>query len=69
VIADLNLNREGYFGSTRADVSRSIFGPRFSEQTEVDVRRHALESGCFVVNSTAWLDTDQQAHIMKDRLA
>jgi aliphatic nitrilase len=44
----------------------SIFGPLFSEQTEVTVRQHALESACFVVNATAWLDADQQAQIMKD---
>jgi nitrilase len=44
----------------------SIFGDLFSEQTEVNIRQHALESGCFVVNATAWLDPDQQAQIMKD---
>jgi aliphatic nitrilase len=44
----------------------SIFGERFSQQTEVNVRQHALESGCFVVCATAWLDADQQAHIAKD---
>src|SRR5262249_49180193 len=27
---------------------------------------HALESACFVVCATAWLDADQQAQIMKD---
>jgi aliphatic nitrilase len=30
------------------------------------VRNHALESGAFVVNSTAWLDADQQTRIMAD---
>jgi nitrilase len=44
----------------------SIFGPLFSEQTEANVRQHALESACFVVSATAWLDADQQAQIMKD---
>ena len=44
----------------------SIFGPLFSEQTEANVRQHALESGSFVVSATAWLDADQQAQIMKD---
>ena len=44
----------------------SIFGDLFSEQTQVNVRQHALESGCFVVCATAWLDADQQAQIMKD---
>jgi aliphatic nitrilase len=33
---------------------------------EINIRQHALESGCFVVNATAWLDPDQQAQIMKD---
>jgi aliphatic nitrilase len=44
----------------------SIFGKLFAEQTEVNVRQHALESGCFVACATAWLDADQQAQIMKD---
>ena len=44
----------------------SIFGELFSQQTEVNVRQHALESACFVVVATAWLDADQQAQIMKD---
>ena len=44
----------------------SIFGDQFSEQTEVNIRQHALESACFVVSATAWLDPDQQAQIMKD---
>ena len=43
----------------------SIFGDLFSEQTEVNIRQHALESGCFVVCATAWLDADQQAQIIK----
>jgi aliphatic nitrilase len=44
----------------------SIFGPLFAEQTEANIRQHALESACFVVSATAWLDADQQAQIMKD---
>jgi aliphatic nitrilase len=44
----------------------SIFGPLFSEQTEINVRQHALESACFVVCATAWLSADQQAQIARD---
>ena len=44
----------------------SFGGDIFSEQTEVNIRQHALESGCFVVNATAWLDADQQAQIIED---
>jgi len=44
----------------------SLVGPIFAEQMEVTIRHHALESGCFVVNATAWLDAEQQAQIMAD---
>jgi aliphatic nitrilase len=44
----------------------SIFGDLFSEQTQVNVRQHALESGCFVVCATAWLSADQQTQIAHD---
>jgi aliphatic nitrilase len=44
----------------------SIFGDLFAQQTEVNIRQHALESACFVVCATAWLDPDQQAQLMKD---
>jgi nitrilase len=44
----------------------SFAGDIFSEQISINIRQHALESGCFVVNATAWLDADQQAQIMKD---
>jgi aliphatic nitrilase len=44
----------------------SIFGDLFSEQTEVNIRQHALESACFVVCATAWLNPEQQAQIAKD---
>jgi aliphatic nitrilase len=33
---------------------------------QVNIRQHALEAACFVVNATAWLNLDQQAQIMKD---
>ncbi len=44
----------------------SIFGDLFAEQTQINVRQHALESACFVVCATAWLDAEQQAQITKD---
>lgn len=44
----------------------SFAGPLFAEQMEVSIRQHALESACFVVNATAWLDDGQQAQIMSD---
>lgn len=44
----------------------SAFGDGFAQRMEINIRQHALESGCFVVNATAWLDADQQAQIMKD---
>ncbi len=44
----------------------SLVGPIFAEQMEATIRHHALESGCFVVNATAWLDPGQQAQIMAD---
>jgi nitrilase len=44
----------------------SAFGEGFAQKMEINIRQHALESGCFVVNATAWLDADQQAQIMKD---
>ena len=44
----------------------SFAGDLFTDQIEVNIRQHALESGCFVVNATGWLDADQQARIMKD---
>src|SRR5215470_14945107 len=39
----------------------SIFGDLFAEQTAINIRQHALESACFVVWASAWLDADQQA--------
>src|SRR4029077_11866754 len=44
----------------------SFGGQLFSKQAEISVRNHALESGCFVVNATGWLDPDQQAQIAGD---
>jgi len=44
----------------------SMFGDAFAQKAEVNVRQHALESGCFVVCATAWLDADQQAQIAAD---
>jgi aliphatic nitrilase len=44
----------------------SFAGELFAEQIQVNIRQHALESACFVVNATAWLNDDQQAQIMKD---
>jgi aliphatic nitrilase len=44
----------------------SFRGDSFSEQIQVNIRQHALESACFVVNATAWLSPEQQAQIMKD---
>jgi aliphatic nitrilase len=44
----------------------SIFGDVYTQQIEINVRQHALESACFVVCSTAWLSPDQQAQIARD---
>jgi nitrilase len=44
----------------------SAFGDGFAMRMEINIRQHALESGAFVVNATAWLDAAQQAQIMKD---
>jgi nitrilase len=44
----------------------SVLGDLFAEQIQVNIRQHAMESGCFVVSSTGWLSADQQARIMKD---
>ncbi len=41
----------------------SLFGPTFADQTETQMRNHALESGCFVVNATAWLSEEQVVQI------
>ncbi|WP_029352874.1 Nit6803 family nitrilase [Bosea sp. 117] len=44
----------------------SLVGPIFAEQIEVTIRHHALESGCFVINSTGWLTEEQIARISPD---
>jgi len=44
----------------------SMVGQIFADQMEVTIRHHALESGCFVVNSTGWLTPDQKAQITTD---
>jgi nitrilase len=44
----------------------SMVGKIFSDQIAVTIRHHALESGCFVVNSTGWLTDEQIAFITPD---
>ncbi|NMF59097.1 Nit6803 family nitrilase [Pseudanabaena yagii] len=44
----------------------SMVGQIFTDQIEVTIRHHALESGCFVVNSTGWLSPEQVAQITTD---
>lgn len=44
----------------------SLVGPIFSEQTAVTMRHHALEAGCFVICSTAWLDPEDYGTITSD---
>ncbi|MEI9936507.1 MAG: Nit6803 family nitrilase [Pseudomonadota bacterium] len=41
----------------------SLVGDIFREQIEVTIRHHALESGCFVVNATGYLDPLQVAEV------
>ncbi len=44
----------------------SFLGSLHSEQTEINVRQHAMESACFVVCATGWLDEEQQKQIAQD---
>lgn len=44
----------------------SLVGEIFGEQIEVTMRHHALEAGCFVVNSTGWLTEEQIASLHPD---
>ncbi|MBM0741519.1 Nit6803 family nitriliase [Phormidium sp. CLA17] len=44
----------------------SMVGQIFADQMEVTIRHHALEAGCFVVNSTGWLDPEQIVQITPD---
>lgn len=41
----------------------ALFGQTFADQTEIQIRNHALESACFVINSTGWLSDEQIAKI------
>jgi aliphatic nitrilase len=42
----------------------SLVGQVFADQMDVTIRHHALESGCFVVNATAWLSDEQIESLM-----
>lgn len=44
----------------------SLVGQIFTDQIEVTIRHHALESSCFVVNATGWLAPEQVAEITAD---
>ncbi|MEE3718802.1 Nit6803 family nitrilase [Tumidithrix elongata RA019] len=44
----------------------SLVGQIFADQIDVTIRHHALEAGCFVVNSTGWLSPEQVAQITTD---
>lgn len=44
----------------------SLVGPIFADQIEATIRHHALEAGCFVVNSTGWLTDAQIQSITPD---
>ncbi len=44
----------------------SMVGQIFADQMEVTIRHHALESGCFVINSTGWLSPEQIEQITPD---
>jgi aliphatic nitrilase len=44
----------------------SMVGKILTDQTEVTIKHHALEAGCFVVNSTGWLSSEQIAQICPD---
>lgn len=44
----------------------SLVGQVFANQISATIQHHALESGCFVVNATAWLSSEQQQQIMQD---
>ncbi|WP_030005911.1 Nit6803 family nitrilase [Picosynechococcus sp. NKBG042902] len=41
----------------------SMVGKIFTEQMEVTMRHHALESGCFVINATGWLSAEQKTQL------
>ena len=44
----------------------SMVGQVFADQIEVTIRHHALEAGCFVVNSTGWLEPEQIKSMTQD---
>ncbi len=44
----------------------SMVGQIFADQMEVTMRHHALESGCFVINSTGYLYPEQVQEITTD---
>ncbi len=44
----------------------SMVGQIFADQMEVTMRHHALESGCFVINSTGYLYPEQVQEITAD---
>ena len=44
----------------------SLVGQIFADQMEVTIRHHALESGCFVINATGWLDDAQIESVSSD---
>lgn len=44
----------------------SFAGPLFAEQMQTNIRQHALESACFVINATGWLSPEQQQQIAAD---
>lgn len=44
----------------------SLVGPIFADQMGVSIRHHALESGCFVINATAWLHEAQIVAVTPD---
>ncbi len=44
----------------------SMVGQIFADQMEVTMRHHALESGCFVINSTGFLHPEQVQEITGD---
>jgi len=45
----------------------SMVGQIFADQMEVTMRHHALESGCFVINSTGYLHPEQVKEITSDK--
>ncbi|MFO7963711.1 MAG: nitrilase-related carbon-nitrogen hydrolase [Desulfobacterales bacterium] len=46
----------------------SMGGSEMAGQLDAAVRHHAMESGAFVVNATAWLDENQRMAISPDEL-